>query len=95
MNYREIECIERLFKLNPQLDEMLEFMLQEKIIYPSELPYLKREVKKANYLYNALQLAKQRDIVTLLDFEWTILPIERIKITIVTTRSSREFSHGQ
>jgi len=95
MSYKEIQCIDRLFHLNPQLDEMLEFFLQEKIIEPSELPSLKREVKKSEYLYNAMQLAKQKEIITLLDFEWSVLPVERIKITIITTRSSKEFSYGQ
>lgn len=94
MKQREIDCIARLFHINPQMDEMLEFMLQEHIIDAEELPFIKREVDKPKYIYFALNKAKAKGLIHLLDFEWTLLPVERIKITLVTNSATKEFGHA-
>ncbi len=88
---RQIECMARLMAIDGSLDDVVDFLIEEKIIDASVLPYYKREPNKPLFLWTLISNAKEK--VMLFDFEWSILPIERIKITIVTNSTSKTFGH--
>lgn len=94
MMKRQIECLTRLLTLNGSLDDIVDFLIEESIMDASELPYLKREVDIPKQIWKLVNDAKQKQKVMLFDFEWQILPVERIKITIVSDRSNRIFSYN-
>ena len=52
MREKEIQCLERLFKLaDDRYDEMVEFFLQEKLLDEGSLTELKLELNKPKHLY--------------------------------------------
>ena len=91
---REIECIDRLITIGFMVDEMVDFFLEEKILETANIPAFKLEKNKALALYQIVESAKNSEKILLFDYEWSILPIERIKLTVVTNRSSKEFAYN-
>lgn len=92
---RKIEFLNRLFKLAACYDEMLDFFKNEKLISDFQLDSLKNDSDKAKYIVEMLENLKQHDKLLLLDYEWQILPIERLKLTVITERVSKEFGYRQ
>ena len=91
---RQIDCFARLMSLQGSLDDVIDFLLEEKMMKPEEVPTYRKEVNKSQYVWNLFNEAKKAEKIMLFDFEWQLLPIERIKITIVTERSSKSFHHN-
>lgn len=91
---REIECIARLQALGGNVDNILDFLLSESLINKDEVKVLRAspEVAKSVQLMLARLSADKK--FQLLEFEWAILPVERIKIHIVTDRASQEFTYN-
>jgi len=48
----------------------------------------------AKVLHTKLASLSKSNKLQLLEYEWVVLPVERMKITIITDRMSKEFSHG-
>ncbi len=88
---REIECLKRLQQLSPVYDELVAFFVQEKLFSTEELKVLKESVEQARLLQAKMAALSTEDKIQLLEYEWTILPVERIKLSIVTSRGHREF----
>ena len=88
---RKIEFLNRLFKLATCYDELIIFLKSEKLLSDFQLDELKNNSDKAKYLIELLEALKQKDKLLLLDYEWQLLPIERLKLTIITERVSKEF----
>ena len=88
---KKIEFLNRLFKLAACLEELIDFLRSEKLLTDHQLGTVKSESDKAKYLYGILEDLKQQDRLLLLDYEWQILPIERLKLVLVTDRVSKEF----
>lgn len=91
--HREVEC---LMKLNNEIDcflEMSDFLLAEKIIEPmkyNELTHtIRRELPYA--LHYILTNAIKQDKLQLVDYYWKLLPKEKIRITIISTMTKRDF----
>ncbi len=89
---RQIECLTRLLALNGSLEDIVDYLIEENIMDASELPFFRREVDKPKQIWKLINDAKQKQKVLLFDFEWQLLPVERIKITVVSDRNSRVFS---
>jgi len=90
----EVECIQRLISVGMMVEEWMDFLLEEKLMVVEDIPSFRLEKDKASYIYGLIKTAKDSDRVLLFDFEWAILPIERIKITVVTPRNSKEFVYN-
>lgn len=90
---KEIDCMARLFKLADCYTELVEFMIQEKILGKSDLTSLKLDSNKPRFLLDILKKAVKDDKLLLLDFNWIILPVERIRIHLVTERSTKELAY--
>ncbi len=90
MSQTKIQCIERYAALVGDYGDLVDFMLEEKIMHDSQIAEFKKETQKALYLWKLLAGERDKKIM-LLDFEWSLLPVERLKITIVTERTSKSF----
>jgi len=90
---RRVEFLNRIFDLLKCRTTILNFLKEEKLITDDAVQTLMNEhhsshaIRIANLLAD---LAKQ-DKLQLVDYEWTILPVEHLKLTLVTTHTKREF----
>lgn len=89
---REIECLKRMQELHPVYEELFQFLLQEFLLSKEEFKAIKNSPSTESQLLYAklVQLSDERKL-QLLEFEWSILPTERIRINVVTDRGFREF----
>ena len=94
MNHKKVEFINRLLRLSHCYEELVQFLIDERMISDFEMSSLKDEADKPRLIYEYLEKLKKEEKRLLLDYEWTILPIERLKLTVVTARDSREFSYN-
>ena len=88
---REIECLKRLQELSPVYDELIAFFLQEYLLSKEEVKVIKSSPDQGKLLQAKLAALSEERKVQLLEYEWVILPTERIKISIVTDRGFKEF----
>lgn len=91
---KEVECIQRLLDIGLMVEEWMDFLLENKLLDSSGIPAFALERNKALYIHNVLSEGKKSEKVLLLDFEWNVLPVERIKVTVVTTRNTKEFVYN-
>jgi hypothetical protein len=89
---RETECLKRLQQLTPMYEELVAFLLQEYLLTKEELKAFKSAPDQERLLQAKLALLSEERKIQLLEFEWTLLPTERIKVNIVTDRGFKEFS---
>jgi len=76
------------------IDEVVAFLLSERLLTEFQFSVLKQESDKAKYLCLHLEDLKKTEKLLLLDYEWVILPVERLKLTIVTERINKEFTYS-
>lgn len=88
---REIQCLKRLQELSPMFEELCQFLLQEYLLTKDELRVIRESPEKERMLQTMLASLQENRKLQLLEYEWTILPVERIRITIITDTGHREF----
>lgn len=91
---RQIECIARLQHLGGNVDDILEYLLGENLILKEDARVLRLNPEAAKAMQLMLAKLHHDNKFQLLEYEWTILPVERIKIHIITDRSSKEFVYN-
>jgi hypothetical protein len=91
---REIECLDRMMQLHGSLDELLAFLQAESLMTADDIRVFKLNAEQPKTLQKKLSLMSLEGKLQLLEYEWTLLPVERIKILIVTNRNSKEFSYN-
>lgn len=89
---REVECLKRLQELSPVYEELIAFFLQEHLLSKEELKVIKTSPEQGRLLQAKLATLSDERHLQLLEYEWTLLPTERIKVNIVTDRGFKEFS---
>ena len=89
----EIKCLARLDELLATNDSIMEFLIAEDLLTMPQRKALKAssDVSKALQAYLGSMKGNK---LQLLEFEWVLLPDERLKVLIVTDRNSREFSYN-
>ena len=91
---KQTECLKRLQELTTSQDEILAFLLAESVISKEEITAIKRSPDQAKTLQAHLAMISSTNKVQLVEYEWQFLPIERLKVLIVTDRNSKEFSYN-
>lgn len=94
MNNRKIECLLRLLKKEESYSTIVEWLIEQKIIILQDAKGLTRDQEKAEFLYHSFKKGESIEKIQLLDYEWTILPLEQIRITCITDREKKEFTYG-
>jgi|SRR5687768_3090305 len=89
---REIECLQRLHYLSTVYEELLQFLVEEFLLTKEQLQVIRSSPEQAKLLQAKLASLSKDRLIQLLEFEWTILPVERIKLTVVTDRGHKEFN---
>jgi len=90
---KKLKCILRMIELDYYY-EFTEWMVEHKIIIEEDLVGLTRDLEKAEFIDCELRFALKEGKMQLLDFEWSLLPLEVIKIICVTETTKKEFTHG-
>jgi hypothetical protein len=90
----EVACIQRLISVGMMVEEWMDFLLENKLIETEDIPTFRLEKDKALYIHEIITKAKKDERVLLFDFEWNILPVERIRVTVVTSRNNKEFVYN-
>jgi len=88
---REIECLNRLQELSPMYENLVQFLVQEHLMSKDELLVIKGAPERARLLQAKLATLSEGRQIQLLEYEWNLLPVERILITIVSNAGHREF----
>lgn len=91
---REIECLSRIQALNGALDDVLHFLLEEKLISQEQAKGARQSPDVPKEVHKILTDISKHDRIQLLEYEWAILPVERIKIVLVTDRNNKEFVYN-
>jgi hypothetical protein len=91
---RRIECILRLINREESYVNVVSWLIDNKITTLQEAKGPTREQEKAEFLYNAFKKGVEMEKIQLLDYEWSILPLEQIRITCITDREKKEFTLG-
>lgn len=91
---KKVECITRFIHLSSSIDNIKSFLVDEKIVNEETFVPVNTIQAFAELIYLVLSKALQEDKITLVDYEWTLLPKEQIKITIVTPTAHKIFSYG-
>lgn len=91
---RQIECLERLQHLTGQLEMILQFLKLEGLVDDNQMRSVKNSSDHAKEVQLILRDLQVREKLQLLEYEWSVLPVENIKITIITDRDSKEFIHN-
>jgi hypothetical protein len=90
---RRIEFLNRIFDLLKCRTLILNFLKEEKLITDDVVQTLLNEhhtVHASRIATLLAELAKQ-DKLQLVDYEWTILPTEHLKLTLITAHNKKEF----
>lgn len=91
---RQIECLSRLNKLQGGVDQILEHLSSESLVSMEAVSAIRSSSEPHKEIYIILNALSSDGKIQLLEYEWTILPIERIKLTIVSNISYKEFTHN-
>ena len=93
----ELECLQRLIKKTNCQQEITDWLIAEKLISKDAATAIyanKSHVKIIYEIHKTLQSLRDNERVQLLDYVWNILPVEQIRITIVSDNERHEFTHG-
>lgn len=91
---RQIECLSRLNKLENAVDQILEHLLSESLITKDVVKSIRSSSEPHKEVYMVLNNLSTEGKIQLLEYEWTVLPIERIKLTLVSNVSHKEFAYN-
>jgi hypothetical protein len=87
----EIKCLARLDELLASNESIMEFLVAEDLMTREERKALLASSDVPKSLHGFLGKMKGKQL-QLLEYEWTVLPEERLKVTVITDRNSKEFS---
>jgi len=91
---REIDCLERLQDKSGSIDDIMSFLVEEKLMDLDLAKKVKQSSDEAKEIHAVLKNLSKADKIQLLEFEWTILPVEIIKINLVTNRNNKQFTYN-
>ncbi len=91
---KKIECLARFDLLNHGSSLIKEFLIEEKLAKREEFTGAVTKLMEAEVNYLMLKYAIANEKAILVDYEWSLLPKEQIRITVVTADINKEFSFG-
>lgn len=88
---REIECLQRLQELTGQLEDILQFLKLENLVNDNQLKSVHLSADHAKEVQSILRNLQVTGKLQLLEYQWSVLPVENITIAIITDRNQKEF----
>lgn len=96
MARKKIEFLDRMFKLLKCRQEILDFLKGEKLITDdvAQLILHDHHQTHSTKIVSLLEELQTKDDLQLVDYEWTILPKELMKLTLVSKSARKEFVYS-
>lgn len=91
----QINCLQRLQDTTGQLEDLLQFLKLENLIDDNQLKSVRLNADHAREVQSILRGLQLNNKLQLLSYEWNILPVENICISIITERNSKEFTFNR
>jgi hypothetical protein len=91
---REIDCLARLDSLTAAFDSIVEYLKLEELMSKDDEKSVTNAQDKAKWLWTKLEVLSETNKLQLLEYSWELLPVERLKVVIVTDRNHKEFSYN-
>ena len=91
----QINCLQRLQDTTGQLGEILQFLKLEQLVDDNQIKSVKLGADHAKEIQQILRHLQVTNKLQMLMYEWNVLPVENIIISIVTERNSREFTFNR
>ena len=88
---QEIECLNRIMAVNGSLDDLMSFLIDEKLLDRVDVRSIKTSSGPAKELQRVINTLKCSEKLQLVEYEWVILPNERVKLTLISDRATKEF----
>jgi len=95
MGNRKINCILRFMEKSDSIySELMTFLVEERLMKIEEQVDIDRPAERAKFIVNKLDKLLKEEKIMLVDWEWNILPVERIRLLIVTDSMQKDFTYG-
>ena len=93
---KKIEFLDRMFDRLKNRSDILEFLKLHKLINDDVMQNILHENHRTHstVIASLLQDLVKEEKVQLVSYDWTILPIEIMKLTIVTETDKKEFMYS-
>ena len=93
---RKIECLERLFNLLKCKVDLLQYLKEDGVITDDTMQRLLNDHHSlhANRIATIMEDAVRENKLQLVDYEWSILPMELVRLTIVSNKSKKIFEYS-
>lgn len=93
---RKIEFLDRMFDRLKNRIEIMEFLKLSKLISDDTMQNILHDNHQmhSTVIASLLDELVQKEKVQLVSYDWTILPKESLKLTIVTDTDKKEFSYS-
>ena len=91
----QINCLKRLQDTTGQLEEILQFLKLEQLVDDNQMKSVKLSADHPKEIQQILRDLQVRNKLQLLMYEWNVLPVENIMVSIITERNSREFTFNR
>lgn len=91
----QILCLQRLQDTTGQLEDILQFLKLEQLVDDNQMKSVKLSADHAKEIQQILRDLQVRNKLQLLMYEWNVLPVENILISIITERNSKEFTFNR
>jgi hypothetical protein len=92
---RKLKAIEILISKSINPLDMAEMLKRDGVFTDKDVANIAISRNKPEDIFRLLETAKTAETIDLLDYEWQILPSQRIVLTIVTPSGIREFRHEE
>lgn len=92
---RRLKALEIINAKSVHALDMADILAREGILSQRQLEDIKTSSNKTELLFKAIELAAKENRIDLLDYEWQLLPTQRIVLTIVTASGIKEFKHEE
>jgi hypothetical protein len=92
---RKLRALETINNKSIHALDMANELYSYGVLTPKQFEEIKVSNNRSELLFRALELANKEGRVDLLDYEWQLLPMQRIAITIVTSSGIKEYRHEE
>lgn len=94
-NLKKIDALRIINENISEAIDMAAVLANDGIISKNELIELKSKKDRTEYLFILIEKADQDGKLDLLDYEWQVLPVERVTLTIITKNNVHNFTYEQ
>lgn len=91
----QILCLQRLQDTTGQLEDIIQFLKLEQLVDDNQMKSVKLSADRAKEVQQILRNLQVTNKLQLLVYEWNVLPVENICISIITERNQRDFSFNR